>query len=95
MEVYFAGCCSQADADDQYNVFSFTEYIIRDDVCPIGWCSKLQTKIALSTSEAEYIALSQALRTGITLMTSDEELSDIFPLYMNKPVFHCKLFEDN
>ena len=28
--------------------------------CPIHWVSKLQTEIALSTAEAEYIALSRS-----------------------------------
>ena len=27
--------------------------------CPVAWCSKLQSEIALSTTKAEYIALSQ------------------------------------
>ena len=30
--------------------------------CPLICVSKLQTEIALSTTEAEYIALSQAMR---------------------------------
>jgi hypothetical protein len=36
--------------------------------CPITWCSKLQTEIALSTTEAGYIALSQAMREVIPFM---------------------------
>ena len=59
---------------------SHTGYIIRYAGCPIGWCSKFQTDISLSMAEAEYIALSQALRTVITLMTLVGELSDISPL---------------
>ncbi len=35
---------------------------------PIIWASKLQTQIALSTTEAEYIALSCALRDVIPIM---------------------------
>ena len=31
-------------------------------VCPIQWSSNLQSEITLSTTEAEYIALSQAMR---------------------------------
>ena len=91
----FSGCWSQADADNPDNVMSRTGYIIRYDGCPIGWFSKLQTEISLITAEAEYIALSPALRTFIPFMTLVEELSYIFPLYINKPYFHCKLFEDN
>jgi len=30
--------------------------------CPLTWVSKLQTQIALSTMESEYIALSQSMR---------------------------------
>jgi hypothetical protein len=29
--------------------------------CPVSWASKLQSQIALSTTKAEYIAMSQAL----------------------------------
>jgi hypothetical protein len=37
-------------------------YIITYAGCPMHWSSKMQTEIALSTTEAEYIALSQAMR---------------------------------
>ena len=43
VDSYFAGCWSQADADDPDNVMSLTGYIIRYASCPIGWCSKFQT----------------------------------------------------
>jgi hypothetical protein len=36
--------------------------------CPITWSSKLQTLTALSTTDAVYIALSNALRYVIPLM---------------------------
>jgi hypothetical protein len=65
----FAGGWTQADADNPDNVLSRTGYVIRYAGCPIGWCSKLQSEIALSTAEAEYIALSQALREVIPLIT--------------------------
>ena len=59
------------------------------------WCSKLQTEIALSTTEAEYISLSKAMRGVIQLMNLMVEVGDIFPLHNPKPKFHCKVFEDN
>ena len=70
-------------------------YIIRYAGCPIGWCSTLKTEIALSTSEVEYIALYLTFRTVIPLMSLVDKLSDIFHLYINKPLFYCKVFEDN
>ena len=35
--------------------------------CPISWASKLQTITALSTTKAEYVALSMRLRDVIPL----------------------------
>ncbi len=37
--------------------------------CPISWASKLQSQIALSTTKAKYIAMSQALRDVIPAIT--------------------------
>ena len=63
--------------------------------CPVLWCSKLQTEIALSTTEAEYIALSQSMREVIPFMTLLQEINKIFPINTKKAQFHCKVFEDN
>ncbi len=91
----FAGGWSQADAENPDNVMSRTGFVICYTGCPIGWCSKLQTEIALSTAEADYIALSQALCEVIPLITLLEKLSEIFLLYVNKPDFFCKVWKDN
>ena len=45
--------------------------------------------------EAEYIALSSALREVITLMTLLGELKTIFKLYLPTPKVICKVYEDN
>ena len=55
----------------------------------------MQTEIALSTAEAEYIALSSALREVIPLMTLMKEINEVFPLYIDKSNFFCKISEDN
>jgi hypothetical protein len=44
---------------------SRTGYVITYSNCPVIWASKLQTQVALSTTESEYIALSTALREVI------------------------------
>ena len=62
---------------------------------PILWRSTLQTEIALSTVEAEYISLSTALRQVIPLMTMMEEIHAVFPIHISKPDFVCKVHEDN
>ena len=60
------------------------------------WASKVQTEIALSTTEAEYIALSQALRDVIPMMQIMKEARDMgIPVKTIHPKIHCTLFEDN
>ena len=57
--------------------------------------SKLQTEIALSTAEAEYIALSQAIREIMLFMSLLSEIEPFIKLKMPKPGIHRKVFEDN
>ena len=63
--------------------------------CPIMWSSKLQTEIALSTTEAEYIALSQAVREVLPLMELMKELNKVLHINISKPDLFCEVFEDN
>ena len=51
-----------ADEQDPVRVKSRTGYVILLANCPLVWCSKLQTEIATSTLEAEFIALSTGMR---------------------------------
>eukprot|EP00956_Cyclotella_meneghiniana_P002311 scaffold2611_cov43-Cyclotella_meneghiniana.AAC.4 len=88
----FAGGWSLEDSDDADNVMSRTGYVLFYAGCPIYWVSKLQTEIALSTAELEYIALSSALREVIPLMRLMEEINEVYPLYIDKPNFFCKVF---
>ena len=57
--------------------------------CPIFLRSSLQTEIALSTAEADYIALSSALRQVLSLMKLMEEINEVFPLLIYNPKFVC------
>jgi hypothetical protein len=99
IEVYvdadFAGGWDPADSMDADNIYSRTGYIIWYAGCPIYWQSKLQTEIALSTAEAEYILLSQALRETLPMMQLVKEINVIFPLYLPQPKFVIKVREDN
>ena len=56
----FAGVWCKEDADQVGSVLSRTGYIIKFVNSPIVWVSKMQTEIALSTTEAENICLSQS-----------------------------------
>ena len=54
--------------DDPDMAQSGMGFIIECAGCPLIWASKMQTLITLSSSEAEYIALSTSLRETIPLM---------------------------
>jgi hypothetical protein len=58
----FAGLRHQQHSALRESVLSHTGYIITYCGCPIHWVNKLQSEIALSTTESEYIALSMATR---------------------------------
>ena len=71
-------------------------YMITYAACLLIWASKLQTEIALSTTEAEYISLSTALREVISLMELCKELHNKLSNNIKKtPTVHCTAFEDN
>ena len=61
VEIYvganFSGGWDSADSSNTDNVLSRTGFLICYSGCPIIWSSKLQTEIAISTVEAEYIAM--------------------------------------
>ena len=93
----FAGGFKDSDPTDPQSCLSRTGYVIMCANCPILWSSKMQTTIALSTTEAECVALSTALRDVIFLM----ELVKEFEKYgapipkSDSPTVHCRVFEDN
>ena len=91
----FAGGWQQADSDDVDYILSRTGMVIMYANCPIFWRITLQTQIALSTAEVEYIALSSALRLALPLMTMMEEIQIVFPIHVLQPDFVCKVHEDN
>ena len=74
---------------------SQTGYVITYANCPIFWKSSLQTEIALSTAEAENIALLTALYQVLPLMTLMEELDKTIHLDITKAKFNCKVHKDN
>ena len=71
-------------------------YVVTLHGCPIIWHSKLINQICLSTTEAEYCCLSQALRDTIPIMNLLKELNEhSFKSEGSTPKIHCQLFEDN
>ena len=63
----FAGAFSIANHQDPISVKPRTGYVIMYRGSPLLWVSKMQTQVALSTMEAEYVALSQYMRDSIPI----------------------------
>jgi hypothetical protein len=63
----FASLFTEEDKQDPVSVKSRTGYVILFKGASLLWASKMQTQIALSTMEAEYIAISQAMRDIILI----------------------------
>ena len=92
----FAGLFSSEDKTLPISVKSRTGYVIFFRDAPLMWVSKLQTQIALSTMEAEYIALSQAMRDLIPIREIIKEV--LIEVFKTNPTIlystYSKAFED-
>jgi hypothetical protein len=93
----FAGNWDRDDAEhDPDTARSRSGYIINYAGCPVYWQSKLQTDIALSTTESEYTCMSTALRTAIPLIGIVKEMKKLgYNVIATTPKVHCCVFEDN
>ena len=91
----FAGLWSNENPDDPTSVRSRTGFIITIGQSPITWSSKLQTEIALSTMEAEYIAASTSMRSLLPLRNQLAKIITHLHLNPAGPSFVCTVWEDN
>jgi hypothetical protein len=83
-------------SDDEDTAKSRTGYVIMFAGCPLIWSSKLQTKIALSSTEVEYIALSTATREIIYFIEFLQEAkAKGTPINVDSAAVHCIIFKDN
>jgi hypothetical protein len=93
----FVGNWNRVNADvDPSTAKSRTGYVITYAACPIVWASKLQTEVALSTTESEYNGISTSLREVIFLMQIVDEAKRLdWKVFDGIPTIHCKVFEGN
>ncbi len=63
----FAGLALKEDRSNPISVKSRTGFVINIANCPVIWSSKLQHQIATSSTHAEYIGLSSAMKEIIPL----------------------------
>jgi Reverse transcriptase (RNA-dependent DNA polymerase) len=92
----FGGLFGVEDSQDPICVKSRTGYVILMGGCPLVWASKLQSIIALSTTEAEYVALSQSMRQLLPMKQLVKEMSTHLDLHKEFAIRTMStVFEDN
>ena len=76
---------------------SRTGFVIFCANCPVAWQSKLQSTVSLSTTEAEHVALSSAMRDVTCLIHLIKEIKEagIELPTASQPKTICRVFEDN
>ncbi len=85
MDADFAGLWGVESPLDSISVKSRTGFLVSLSTCYLLSKSSLQTSIAQSTGEAEYIALSQALRTLLPIRHTLEEILKFIKLNISFP----------
>ena len=91
----FAGLWNAESPDDPTCVKSRTGYVITLGNVPLIWASKLQTEIALSTTESEYIAASTAMRQLLPIKRVVQEVLEPFGVDRTTVTDVSMVWEDN
>jgi hypothetical protein len=91
----FAGLWKAEDSQNPNSVRSRTGFVIKLYGCPLLWTSRLQTEIAASTLEAEYIALSSGMRELLPIRGLYQSLTSHMNFKDSKCSVKCTVFEDN
>ena len=92
----FAGLYGYEDEQDPVSVKSRTGFCLTLFGCPIIWSSKLQTDITLSSTAAEYVAFSMAMRELIPMRALLQEIGDKLNLpVITNSLVRSTVFEDN
>ena len=91
----FCGLWKKEDRSDATSVKSRTGFVICMANCPVLWKSSLQTRIASSTMEAEYNALSSSMREVLPLQALFKAIATQVDLPSVSATFRTTVWEDN
>ena len=92
MDANFTGGWNQEEGKYPGLVLSIKGYVITYANLPTIWIIRIQTDISLSTTEAEYIALSQSMRGVLHFVSLMKEIYFILELQGDSSKVLCNLF---
>ena len=97
MDADFSGNWDAESAEhDESTAKSRHGYIETLNNVPLFWASKLQAYATLSSTESEYVGLSEASRVMLPMIRLLQELNGKgFDTGTTTPTVQCTLFEDN
>ena len=91
----FAGMYGYEKPTDPASSKSRTGFTITVAACPVLWVSKLQTETALSTMEAEIVALSHSCKELFPVMDMVESLGPALGIPAGPTTMKVSIHEDN
>ena len=92
----FAGLWNVENNADPVSSKSRTGFAMFVGGCPVVWQSKLQGETALSTTEAEIVALSQCMRDLLAARQATQDAAETLGSPLNPTVkIRAKVYEDN
>jgi hypothetical protein len=91
----FAGLWKSENSEQVDSVRSRTGFLIKLYGCPLLWTSRMQTEVACSTLEAEYIALSSGMRELLPIRNLYLSLATHMRFPEAETSIKCSVFEDN
>ena len=91
----FAGLYGYEEPTNPASTKSRTGFVITVAECPVLWLSKLQTETALSTMEAEIVALSHSCKELFPVMDMVDSLGSALGIPAGETTMKVSIHEDN
>ena len=95
VDAYFCGAWEFDWSEKHESVLSRTDNLIKLYNFPVVWVWKMQSEIALSTTESEHVALSQSMQDLLPIIQVLKSLKTDFSIENTKSKTFSTVFEDD
>ena len=95
VDAVFAGTWNLAESDLLTSSLSSSGHVIKIANCPVHWVSAIQSKVALSATEAACIPLSQSTRDLMPIRQMIEFCDTFIKIDSKTIITYSTVFEEN